>query len=117
MFCISNSDLENQKFRTGMICIDIWSKYMNIVPIKSKTPPDILAGMMENINKMGDEPKLMYTDEEGRSFNRSVLDYLKEEKIELHKTRGHPAFAERGIQTFEGKLFRRVEADKKNGKF
>ena len=38
---------------------------MHIVPIKSKTPPDILAGMMENINKMGDKPKLVYTDEEG----------------------------------------------------
>ena len=41
---------------------------------------------------------------------------MKEEKIELHRTRGHPAFAERGIQTFKDQLFKRVEADKKNGK-
>ena len=116
MFFISKNDLENQTFRIGMICIDIFSKYMHIVPIKSKTPPDILAGMMENINKMGGKPKLIYTDEEGSFFNQSVLDYLKEEKIELHRTRGHPAFAERGIQTFKDQLFKRVEADKKNGK-
>ena len=52
-------------FRIGMICIDIFSKHMHIVPIKSKTLPDILAEMMENINKMGGKPKLIYTDEEG----------------------------------------------------
>ena len=70
---------------------------MYIVSIKSKTPSDILAGMMENINKMDGKPKLIYTDEEGNFFNQSVLNYLKEEKIELYRTRGHPAFAERGI--------------------
>ena len=86
MFFISKNDLDNQTFRIGMMCIDIFSKYMHIVPIKSKTPPDILAGMMENINKMGGKPKLIYTDEEGSFLNQSVLDYLKEEKIELHRT-------------------------------
>ena len=65
MFFISKNDLENQKFRIGMICIDILSKYMHIVPIKSKTPPDILAGMMENINKMGGKPKISISLFEG----------------------------------------------------
>ena len=45
-----------------------------------------------------------------------VNEYLTQEKIELHRTRGHPAFAERLIRTFKDKLFKRVEADEKKGK-
>ena len=116
LFFISNDDLENQKFRIGMLCIDIFSKFMVIVPIKSKQPPDVLAGVIESIKKMSKPPQLIYTDAEGSFGSQVVLDYLKEEGIELHRTRGHPSFAERGIQTFKDQLFKRVENDKKNGK-
>lgn len=34
----------------------------------------------------------------------------------MYRTRGHPAFAERLIRTFNHKLFKRVEADEKKGK-
>ena len=116
LFFISNDDLQNQKFRIGMLCLDIFSKWMVIVPIKSKQPPDVLAGVIECIKKMGKAPQLIYTDEEGSFGSQVVLDYLKEQKIELHRTRGHPSFAERGIQTFKDQLFKRVENDKKKGK-
>ena len=43
------------------------------------------------------------------------MEYLEDEKIEIHRTRGHPAFAERFIKTYKDKLFKRVEADKKKG--
>ena len=110
------NDIPNQKFRVGMICIDIFSKYMNAVPISSKKPPDILAGVMENIKKMDGKPKLIYIDDEGSFNNQSVIDYLKEENIELHRTRGHPAFAERAIRTLKDMLYKRVENDEKKGK-
>ena len=44
------------------------------------------------------------------------MEYLEDKKIEIHRTRGHPAFAERFIKTYKNKLFKRVEADKKKGK-
>ena len=31
--------------------IDVLSKYAVVVPIKSKTPPDIIAGTMEGLQK------------------------------------------------------------------
>ena len=37
-------------------------------------------------------------------------------KIEIHRTRTHPAFAERFMRTFKNMLFKRVEADEKKGK-
>ena len=35
-----------------MACIDIFTKYAVVVPIRSKQIPDFLAGLMECLNKM-----------------------------------------------------------------
>ena len=117
LFFISKDDIENfQKFRVGMVLIDIFTKYCVVVPVKSKQPADVLAGMMEGIKKHGRKPKLIYSDEEGSLNSEVVLSYLKEEKIELHRTRGHPSFAEAFIRTFKNMLFKRVENDEKRQK-
>ena len=116
LFFITNNDFKNQKFKIGLVMIDIFSKFAVVVPIKSKQLPDLLAGIMEGINKMGKKPELVYSDEEG-SLNSGVLkEYFDKEKIETHQTRTHPAFAERMIRTLKDMLFKRVEADEKKGK-
>ena len=71
---------------------------------------------MEGLQKMGDKPKMFYNDEEGSLYSKTVIEYLEGEKIEIHRTRGHPAFAERFIRTCKDMLFKRVEADEKKGK-
>ena len=116
LFFISSNDLENQKFRIGLVLIDIFTKYATVIPIKSKQPPDVLAGLMEGLNKMDKKPHMLYSDEEGSLYSKPIMEYLEDEKIEIHRTRGHPAFAERFIKTYKDKLFKRVEADKKKGK-
>ena len=111
------NDLENfQKFRIGLVLIDIFTKYAVVVPIKSKSPSDVLAGMMEGIQKMGRKPKMIYSDEEGSLNSADIMGYLEKENIEIHKTRGHPAFAERFIRTYKDMLFKRVEFDQKKEK-
>ena len=45
--------LQNQKFKVGLVCIDIFSKYAVVIPIKSKSEGDIAAGIIEAIHKMG----------------------------------------------------------------
>ena len=116
LFFISKNDLENQKFRIGLVLIDIFSKYATVIPIKSKEPPEMLAGIMEGLQKMGDKPKMFYSDEEGSLYSKTAIEYLEGDKIEIHRTRGHPAFAERFIRTYKDMLFKRVEADEKKGK-
>ena len=112
LFFISKNDLENQKFRIGLVLIDIFSKYATVIPIKSKEPPDMLAGIIEGLQKIGDNPTI-YNDEEGSLYSKTVIEYIEGEKIEIHRTRGHPAFAERFIRTYKDMLFKRVEADEK----
>ena len=41
-----------------MACIDIFTKYAVVVPIRSKQVPDSLAGLMECLNKMQKSPHL-----------------------------------------------------------
>ena len=119
LFFMGREDFENkQKTRSGLVLIDIFSKYAVVLPIASRTPPDLLAGILEGIQKMGDKPDMIYSDEESSLIGDKVdiRGALKERGIELHTTRGHPNFAERFIRTFKDMLFKRVEADEKKGK-
>jgi len=65
---------------------------------------------------MGKNPKIIYTDDEKAIASGEFQEYVESEGIELYRTRGHPAFAERFIRTFKDKLFKRIENDEKNKK-
>ena len=117
IFFMGKTDFENtQKFRAGLVLIDVLSKYAVVVPIKSKEAPDVIAGTMEALNKMKEKPQLIYTDDERAIAGDEFKQFIEGEGIELYRTRNHPAFAERFIRTFKDKLFKRVEADEKKGK-
>ena len=110
------NDMGEQKFKVGMLMIDIFDKFMSVVAIKSKTEGDVASGMIECLNKMGKRPKIIYTDDEGALSTEAIQKYLKDENIQHHRTRGHPNFAERAIRTFKDMLYKRVEVDEKKGK-
>ena len=110
------NDLKDQKFRVGMLMIDIFDKFMHVVAIKGKKEEDLASGMIECLHKMGKKPKIIYTDDEGAMNKEAIQKYLQEQNKEHHRTRAHPNFCERAIRTFKDLLYRRVEADQKKGK-
>ena len=114
--CFLFNDLKDQKFRVGMLMIDIFDKFMHVVAIKGKKEEDLASGMIECLNKMGSKPKIIYTDDEGAINKEAIQKYLQEQNIEHHRTRAHPNFSERAIGTFKDLLYRRVEADQKKDK-
>ena len=117
LFFISKDDLEaKQKFRAGLVAIDVLSKYAVVVPIKGKETTDVVVGTMEALQKMGTKPKIIYTDDEKAIASSEFKQYVDDEGIELYRTRGHPAFSERFIRTFKDKYFKRIEADENRGK-
>ena len=115
LFFIAQSDMrDEQKKRIGLACIDVLSKYAVVIPIESREIPDVIAGAMEALNKMkGGDPKIIYTDDERSIASKDFQEFVEGRKIELYRTRGHPAFAERFIRTFKDMLFKRVENDEK----
>ena len=51
----------------------------NVIPIKNTKPPDVLAGLMEGLQRMGKRPKLLYSDEEGRLDSNDKMNHLEKE--------------------------------------
>ena len=107
---------EEQKYRGGLVCIDVLSKYAVVIPIVSKNEPDVIEATKEALKRMGKKPKIIYSDDEKAIAGGDFKDYIEGENIELYRTRGHPAFAERFIHTYKDMLFKRVEADEKKGR-
>ena len=113
LFFVNDDEfLENQNFKVGMIMIDIFSKFMWVVPIKSKSEGDVAAGLIECFYKMGKTPEILYTDDEGALNSNAIQKYLKDENIKHIITRGHAVFAERAIRTLKDMLYKRVEHSK-----
>ena len=102
------------KQKLGMICIDIFSRYITVAEIDSKTPKDILDGLKQCIADQQCKPEIIFTDQEGSFLSKVVQSYLKEHDIKHLVTRSHPAYAERAIRTIKNMVYKRVEANENN---
>ena len=107
-------DLKKQKFKVGCLCIDIFSKYAVVVPIKSKKGPDVAAGILQCFNEMKGKPKILYTDDEGAFDSLYIRKYYTEQDIKHYITRKHANFAERFIRTYKALLYRRIDSVREN---
>ena len=95
------NDIPDQKFKVGVAVLDIFTKFATVIPIKGKTEGDVASGMIQGFKEMGKLPKLLYTDDEPSLSTDAIQTYLKENKIQHHRTRGHSNFVERFIRTFK----------------
>ena len=105
------NDLENQKVKVGMLMIDIFTKYMVVIPIASKGEGDVAAGLLEGFQKMGHKPEVIYADNETSMSSASILKYFKDNNILYIATRSKAAVAERTIRTFKDMLYKRIGND------
>ena len=105
--------MKEQEFKVGMRMIDVFDKFMHVVPIQGKKEEDLASGMIECLHNMKKKPQISYTDDEGAMNKEAIQQYSKDENIEHHRTRAHPNFSERAIRTFKDMLYKRVEADEK----
>ncbi len=108
------NDLPNQEYKVGMVCIDIFTKYLVVVPIKSRNQNDVADGLIQCLNKMGKLPKFIYSDDETSLRADKIKIFLAEHKIQRIISRSHAAFAERAIRTFKDLLYRRTDHYKKD---
>ena len=51
--------LKEHKLGVGMLVIDVFDKFMHVVPVKGKEEEDLASGMIERLNKMGMKPEIM----------------------------------------------------------
>ena len=53
LFFIPKKDFPNEVFIGGLLCIDIFSRFITVIPIKSKTIPEILEAIKTVLRKVG----------------------------------------------------------------
>ena len=105
-------DLQKDDFMGGLLFIDIFTKYVVVIPIHTKQPDEILQALKDGFEKMGGKPETMYSDNEG-SFNSNIVKkYLKDNNVRQIYTLGHAAYAERAIRTIKSMIYKRVEHTK-----
>jgi hypothetical protein len=103
------NDLEHQEYKIGLLIVDIFSKYLTVVPLHSKTISDVLEGIKKGFTHMGGKPEVVYSDDEGALNSNEIQTYFNENKIKHIVSRGHAPVAERAIRTIKDLIYRRID--------
>ena len=101
------------QLKNALLMVDIFSKYTQVVPCRSKQVPDVLNAIKECLDKMGGKPKTIYSDNEGAFVSNEIQKYFKDETIRHLTTLGHAPVAERQIRTIKDMIYKRIEYTKK----
>jgi len=97
------------KNTNALIIVDIFTKFTQVVPLKSKTIPDVIEGMKECLKLMRKPPQSMFMDSEGAFVSKEMKEYFESVDIKYFFTLGHAPVAERQIRTVKDLLYRRIE--------
>ena len=76
---------ENDGYRYLLVCIDVFSKYVWVIPLKTKTGPALVTAF-KKILESGRKPQKIQTDQGTEFFNKHFKDLMKEEEIQLYNT-------------------------------
>ena len=63
--------------------VDIFTKYITVVPLLSKKEADVLAGIIEAIHNMGGKPKTIYSDDEGSLNGKLIQNTYKMRRFNI----------------------------------
>jgi hypothetical protein len=82
---VSSLASKNEGIKYLLTCIDVFSKYAWVEPLKSKTG-NALVTAFESILQSGRKPMILQTDQGKEFTNSKFQDYLKREGIEFFTT-------------------------------
>ena len=103
----------NDGYRYLLVCIDVFSKYAWVIPLKNKTGPSLVEAF-KRILASGRKPEKVMTDQGTEFFNKHFKALMKEEDIELYNTYNETkvSIVERLIRTLKTKIWRYFTAKK-----
>ena len=93
-----------------LLCaIDLFSKYVWVVPIKVKKGVSIVNAF-QKINSEGRKLNKIWVDQGSEFYNNSFKDFLKINNIEMHSiyNEGKSVVATRFIRTLKNKIFKHM---------
>ena len=104
------NDLEDQEYKIGLLIVDIFSKYLTVVPLDTKQISDVLQGIKTGFANMGGKPEVVYSDDEGALNSKEIQSYFNQNDIKHIVSRGHAPVAERSIRTIKDLMYRQIDS-------
>jgi transposase InsO family protein len=103
----------NDGYRYLLVCIDVFSKYSWVVPLKNKTVPTLVEAF-KVILTSGRKPEKIMTDHGTEFLNKHFRALMKEKDIELYNTYNETkaSIVERLIRALKTKMWRYFMARK-----
>ena len=98
----------NRGYRYLLTCIDIFSKFSWVIPLKDKKGITIKNALQKIFNKR--KPKFLWTDNGKEFYNKQVQDLLNENNIKLYSTNNSEiksAVVERFNRTFKNMMYKK----------
>jgi len=101
----------NKGYKYLVICVDVLSKIVRGVPLKTKKPDEVLEGFKKIFKKAS--PSIFYVDR-GTEWSGAFTKYLKENNMQLWRSNNEvkSSVSERYIQTFKQRLYRYMHYNK-----
>ena len=78
----------NRPYKFLFCSNDVFSRYLNLIPIRSKSIPDVKEALEVLFSKMEEVPKKILSDLEASFYSHAVRDFLKSKNVEIYSQRG-----------------------------
>ena len=105
----------NKENKYLLCAIDLFSKYVWVIPIKDKKGTSIVDAFQKIISEER-KPNKIWVDQGSEFNNNSVKDFLKINDVEIYSTykEGKSLVAERFLRTLKSKIFENMTGISKN---
>ena len=107
---------KNKGIKHLLCAIDLFSKYVFVVPLKDKKGISIVNAFNKIIKQSNRKPNKIWVDQGGEFYNNIFEKWLSDNDINMYSTynEGKSVVAERFIRTLKNKLYKHMTATDKN---
>ena len=106
----------NKGIKYLLYAIDLFSKYVFVVPLKDKKGISIVNAFDKIIKQCNRKPNKIWVDQGSEFYNRDFKKWLSDINIEMYSTynEGKSVVAKRFMRTLKNKLYKHMITTSKN---
>ena len=106
----------NKRIRFLLCVINIFSKYVWVIPSKNKKGTTITNVFQNILDESNCKPNKIWVDKTSKFYNRSMKSFLQNNNVEMYSTNNEEisVFLERFIRTLKNKIYKYMTSISKN---
>ena len=105
---VSNISKYNNGYKFLLTCIDVFSKYACVIPLKNKSGKTLVEAYKNSFKSSQRKPIMIHSDKGSEFTNRLFQQYLKEEGIHFYTTNSEvkASIVERFNRTLKSRMWK-----------